>query len=108
MSWSWQEMRALPSETVTAHPLSDQLVQAGHIVAGRVSEHASGPSRAWRMARLLMPWLDFWKNVRWPRAGAPEHDAPGLWELRFETQFQAVCVGSEYCTGRLECPIHLT
>src|SRR5215469_5497874 len=89
-SWTWQEFRALPTETVTADihcvtrwskldtewqgvsvdTLLDQVEHDGPVE----SEHG-GP------ARLLVPHLYFWKSAKWVRGiDLRDHDEPGFWE----------------------------
>ena len=51
-SWTWQEMQALPAETVTTgHPLRHPLVQGRRPVAGRAGGHAAGPGGSRRPLR---------------------------------------------------------
>ena len=46
LRWTWEEFRALPSETVTGrHPLRDEVVEARHHVGGRLDRHAARRSR---------------------------------------------------------------
>src|SRR6266567_3542138 len=94
-SWTWQEMRALPAETVTAdiHCVTrwskldtrwqavsvDTLLEQAWLAfgydGGPLDPEHGGP------ARLLVPHLYFWKSAKWVRGlELLDEDEPGFWE----------------------------
>src|SRR6516164_5671281 len=74
-SWTWQEFRALPAETITADIIGGQAWVAFGYNGGSLESEHGGP------ARLLVPHLYFWKSAKWVRGlDLRDRDAPGFWE----------------------------
>ncbi len=94
LSWSRDELQALPSETVTAAEYVLAFSDGGYTTNLPLEDLRDG--KAWVAygydgeplepqhggpARLLVPHLYFWKSAKWLRGlELREDDEPGFWE----------------------------
>ena len=85
-TWTWEEFRALPSETITKdiHCVTKwskldsewEGVSVDRLLEGVDTEAEHGGP-----ARMLLPHLYFWKSAKWIRGlRLADDDEPGFWE----------------------------